>query len=333
MAANYFDGFHTAGIAVANAAHCLLSDPSAVERVRRDPSLAAAAFTEGTRVAAPLMLTTRMALDDVEHDGLRIPAGTPVTMVWIAGNRDPEVFDEPGRTASTASRGPGRRSAAVRASAPAAARPGCSARSPCGRSPRRPWRCASTTRAPGTGWVPGSAIRHRGASTVAVRGPLSHDHGGEHHGVIDRRRRPRGGGGRVRLVRDGLVEGTAGNVSVREGDLVAVSPSSIAYERVRPEDVCVLDLDGTVVSRADGPRPSTETGMHLRIYRETDAVAVVHHHGLASVAVSTVVDVLPALHYYIARLGGPVRVAAYARTAPTSSRRTCSWPWRAAPPR
>jgi L-fuculose-phosphate aldolase len=117
----------------------------------------------------------------------------------------------------------------------------------------------------------------------------------------------------LRLISDGLVEGTAGNVSVRHGDLVAISPSSIAYDRVRPEDVCVLDLDGTLVSRPDGPRPSTETGMHLRIYRDTAARAVVHHHGLASVAVSTVVDVLPALHYYIARLGGPVRVAAYAR--------------------
>jgi L-fuculose-phosphate aldolase len=119
--------------------------------------------------------------------------------------------------------------------------------------------------------------------------------------------------GGLRLVSDGLVEGTAGNVSVRHGDLVAISPSSIAYDRIRPEDVCVVDLDGTLVSRADGPRPSTETGMHLRIYRETGARAVVHHHGLWSVAVSTVVDVLPALHYYIARLGGPVRVAAYAR--------------------
>jgi L-fuculose-phosphate aldolase len=94
---------------------------------------------------------------------------------------------------------------------------------------------------------------------------------------------------------------------------VAISPSSVAYDRIRPADVCVLDLDGTLVSRADGPPPSTETGMHLRIYRETDAGAVVHHHGLTSVAVSTVVDVLPALHYYIVRLGGPVRVAEYAR--------------------
>src|SRR3954447_26653045 len=122
--------------------------------------------------------------------------------------------------------------------------------------------------------------------------------------------------GGLRLISDGLVEGTAGNVSVRHGDLVAISPSSIDYDRIRPEDVCVLDLDGTLVSRADGPRPSTETGMHLRIYRETGARAVVHHHGMASVAVSTVVDVLPALHYYIVRLGGPAGGAGYARYGP-----------------
>lgn len=119
--------------------------------------------------------------------------------------------------------------------------------------------------------------------------------------------------GGLRLISDGLVEGTAGNVSVRHGDQVVISPSSIPYHLIRPEDVCVLNLDGEIVSRPNGPRPSTETGMHLRIYRETDARAVVHHHGLHSVAVSTVTDVLPALHYYIVRLGGPVRVAPYAR--------------------
>jgi L-fuculose-phosphate aldolase len=112
-----------------------------------------------------------------------------------------------------------------------------------------------------------------------------------------------------RLISDGLVEGTAGNISVRFGDRVAISPSSVPYDEVRPEDVCVLDLDGRLLA---GARPSTETGMHLRIYRGTTAQAVVHHHGIRSVAVSTVVDVLPALHYYIVRLGGPPRVAPYA---------------------
>lgn len=116
----------------------------------------------------------------------------------------------------------------------------------------------------------------------------------------------------LRLVGTGLVEGTAGNVSVRHGDLIAISPSSVPYHLVGPDDVCVLDLDGTLVTPPDGRRPSSETGLHLRIYRETDARAVVHHHGLASVAVSTVLDVLPPLHYYTTRLGGPVRTAAYA---------------------
>ena len=117
-------------------------------------------------------------------------------------------------------------------------------------------------------------------------------------------------GGR-RLIDEGLVTGTAGNVSVRVGDLVAVSPSSVPYEQVGPDEVCVVDLAGHVVAGA--LRPSTETGLHLSVYAATEARAIVHHHGLRSVAVSTVVDVLPPLHYYAVRLGGAPRVAPYHR--------------------
>lgn len=113
-----------------------------------------------------------------------------------------------------------------------------------------------------------------------------------------------------RMIVDGLVLGTAGNVSVRVGALVAVSPSGIDYQRIEPDDVSVVTLDGEQVH---GPhRPSSETPMHLDIYAGTDASAVVHHHGLQSAAVSTVLDELPALHYYVTQLGGPVRVARYA---------------------
>jgi L-fuculose-phosphate aldolase len=113
-----------------------------------------------------------------------------------------------------------------------------------------------------------------------------------------------------RMIADGLVLGTAGNVSVRVGELVAVSPSGMAYDRIEPADVAVVDLDG---NRVDGPHaPSSETPMHLAVYAETGAGAVVHHHGLHSAAVSTVVEELPALHYYVLQLGGPVRVARYA---------------------
>lgn len=112
------------------------------------------------------------------------------------------------------------------------------------------------------------------------------------------------------MLAEGLVTGTAGNVSVRVGDLLAVSPSGVAYSAVEAADVCVVRLDGTVV---EGPHPpSSETPLHLAIYASTDAGAVVHHHGMHSTAVSVVHDDLPALHYYVVRLGGSPRVAPYA---------------------
>jgi L-fuculose-phosphate aldolase len=113
-----------------------------------------------------------------------------------------------------------------------------------------------------------------------------------------------------RLVADGLVVGTSGNLSVRRGDLIAVSPSGVPYESLTPASVAVCNLDGTVV---DGPLPPTsEWPMHLAAYTRTGAAAVVHTHSTAATAVSTLVDELPSVHYLVAMFGGPVRVAAYA---------------------
>jgi L-fuculose-phosphate aldolase len=112
------------------------------------------------------------------------------------------------------------------------------------------------------------------------------------------------------LRRERLVVGTAGNVSVRAGDLVAISPSGVAYETLTPDQVGVHRLDGEPV---EAPlRPSSELPLHLAIYGATAAAAVVHTHGVASTAVSTVLDELPASHYYTAMFGGPVRVSPYA---------------------
>jgi L-fuculose-phosphate aldolase len=112
------------------------------------------------------------------------------------------------------------------------------------------------------------------------------------------------------LRRDRLVVGTAGNVSVRAGDLVAISPSGVAYETLAGDMVGVHRLDGAPV---DAPlAPSSELPLHLAIYAATDATAIVHTHGVASTAVSTVLEELPASHYYTAYFGGPVRVSPYA---------------------
>jgi L-fuculose-phosphate aldolase len=111
------------------------------------------------------------------------------------------------------------------------------------------------------------------------------------------------------FVPDGLVVGTAGNMSARSGDLVAITPSSVPYDKMTPESMCVLDIDGHVVE-AD-LRPSTEVPMHLAVYRSTKAGGVVHTHSPYATALSTVIEELPAIHYIIAALGETVRVAPY----------------------
>ena len=108
----------------------------------------------------------------------------------------------------------------------------------------------------------------------------------------------------------GLVVGTAGNVSVRRGDLVAVTPSGLEYGDMTAELVGVHRLDGTPV---EAPLvPTSELPLHLGVYADTDATAIVHTHSLAATAVSTLADELPAIHYYVAMFGGPVRVSPYA---------------------
>jgi sugar/nucleoside kinase (ribokinase family)/ribulose-5-phosphate 4-epimerase/fuculose-1-phosphate aldolase len=101
----------------------------------------------------------------------------------------------------------------------------------------------------------------------------------------------------ARLVADGLAVGSAGNLSARCGDFVAITPSGIDYG-----------------AEVDAPEvPSTETPMHLAIYAATSASAVVHTHSPEVIALSAARDELPAIHYAIAALGGPVRVAPYVR--------------------
>jgi L-fuculose-phosphate aldolase len=113
-----------------------------------------------------------------------------------------------------------------------------------------------------------------------------------------------------RLVTDRLVVGSAGNISVRVGDTIVMTPTGINYDQVTPESVNVLDADGTILA-GTGKR-SSEWPMHRKIYDLTPAVAVVHTHSPFAVAVGTICEEIPAVHYSVLRLGGPtVRVAPY----------------------
>jgi L-fuculose-phosphate aldolase len=113
-----------------------------------------------------------------------------------------------------------------------------------------------------------------------------------------------------RLPADRLVTATSGNLSLRCGELVAVTPSGLPYDRLTADLVPVVDLDGAPVETPAAP--STELPLHLAAYRATTAGAIVHTHSAYATALGTVVDELPAIHYLVALLGGPVPVVPYA---------------------
>lgn len=112
------------------------------------------------------------------------------------------------------------------------------------------------------------------------------------------------------LASSGLVIGTAGNVSAREGEHVAVTATGVVLGQASSEHVTVVDLAGNVV--AGNLEPTSELRMHLGIYRRYRAGAVVHTHSPLAVALSTVLDELPCIHYQLLEVGGAIRVAPFA---------------------
>jgi L-fuculose-phosphate aldolase len=119
-----------------------------------------------------------------------------------------------------------------------------------------------------------------------------------------------------RLVEAGLVQGTSGNVSVRAGERMLITPSGVPYERMEPEDVVAVELegDGSSFRARGGNVPSSEWRFHFDILRSRPEVgAVVHTHSPYATAFAICRKELVAAHYMIAAAGGPtIRVADYA---------------------
>jgi len=114
-----------------------------------------------------------------------------------------------------------------------------------------------------------------------------------------------------RLAAEGLVIQTAGNISVRTGDAVVITPSGGVFEELDAEQMTILDLAGNVIDGRHGP--SSEVALHLGVYeRLAHAGAVVHTHAPVATALSCVVDEVPPVHYSMLALGGAIPVADYA---------------------
>jgi L-fuculose-phosphate aldolase len=117
------------------------------------------------------------------------------------------------------------------------------------------------------------------------------------------------------MLRRGLVEGTAGNISARreDGNLV-ITPSSVDYADMTLDDLVVVDPDGAVVHATDGRSPSTEMKLHLACYQAFDDIAsVIHSHPVWATMFAIAHQPIPAcIDEFAVYCGGDIRCSEYA---------------------
>jgi L-fuculose-phosphate aldolase len=115
----------------------------------------------------------------------------------------------------------------------------------------------------------------------------------------------------LRMNREGINQGTSGNVSARWNDGMLITPSGVPYEDLRARNIVFVDGNGTPAS---SQRPSSEWRFHLAILQARPEVgAVVHTHSVHATALSIRGMEIPAVHYMVAAAGGPtIRCAPYA---------------------
>lgn len=116
------------------------------------------------------------------------------------------------------------------------------------------------------------------------------------------------------VAESGLVVGSSGNLSVRRGERVLVTPRRAKLGAIDPEDCVEVGLDDGAVAddHATDSEPSSEAALHRAVYAATGAGAVVHTHSHFATVLGTLVDELPAIHYGLTAFGGPVRVVPFA---------------------
>jgi L-fuculose-phosphate aldolase len=116
------------------------------------------------------------------------------------------------------------------------------------------------------------------------------------------------------MLRLGLVSGTSGNVSARDGESILITPAATPYEQMTEDDLVTIGPDGE--SGEEGGEPSTEWRVHAAIYAaRPDVVAVVHTHSVHATAWSFTGEPLDTgTEELEAAAGGAVLTAPFAPT-------------------
>ena len=113
-----------------------------------------------------------------------------------------------------------------------------------------------------------------------------------------------------RMNASGINQGTSGNLSARFADGLLITPSSMPYELMEPEDLVVMDFEGNVQGVR---RPSSEWHLHANILRSRPEIgAVVHCHSIHATALACHGRSIPSFHYMVAMAGtDTIRCAPY----------------------
>src|ERR1700736_5773695 len=112
------------------------------------------------------------------------------------------------------------------------------------------------------------------------------------------------------MLRKGLVEGTAGNISARREDgNIVITPSSVDYDKMQLDDLVVIDPAGGVVEGKDGRSPSSEKLLHLACYKAFDDIgSVIHSHPVYATMFAIAHQPIPAcIDEFAIYCGGDIR--------------------------
>ncbi|KLI22157.1 L-fuculose phosphate aldolase [Brachyspira hyodysenteriae] len=109
----------------------------------------------------------------------------------------------------------------------------------------------------------------------------------------------------LNMRKDGVNQGTSGNISLRYKDGMLITPTSMPYEIMTPDDIVFVDGNG---NPEPNKKPSSEWRFHLSILKENPNFnAVIHNHAVYSSMVSILnVDCIPAIHYMVGVAGGKI---------------------------
>ena len=119
--------------------------------------------------------------------------------------------------------------------------------------------------------------------------------------------------------RSGLCNHRSGNFSIRDKDTgkICITPTGMDREEMVPEDVVVIDMEGKVVESLHQRRPTSESLMHIAVYRARPEVsAIAHTHSKTATAFAVMKKPIPAIVYELFVLGckkGYIPVAPYGR--------------------